>query len=145
MCSLIIHYYIGCDESICFFFFRVRIFPHSVRMWENAGQKKFRIQHTAFYDSHLLCTFYVLRNLFLSLSSNFSFQFFLPIRKSLIFLLILLIVRKTRIFTFSRVFVTYKVSKYRVFSGPYSVRMQENTDQKKTPYLDIFHTVVLKF
>ena len=24
-----------------------------------------------------------------------------------------------------------KVSKYRVFSGPYSVRMRENTDQKK--------------
>ena len=50
-----------------------------------------------------------------------------------------------------------KVSKCGVFSGPYfpefglnteryevsSVRMRENTDQKKTPYLDTFQLVLL--
>ena len=30
----------------------------------------------------------------------------------------------------------------RNFSGLYSVRMRENTDQKKTPYLDTFHAVI---
>ena len=29
----------------------------------------------------------------------------------------------------------WKMSKYGVFSSPYSVRMRENTEQKKTPYL----------
>ena len=28
--------------------------------------------------------------------------------------------------------------------SPYSVRIQENIDQKKTPYLDIFHAVILR-
>ena len=27
--------------------------------------------------------------------------------------------------------------------SPYSVRMRENTDQKKTPYLDTFHAVII--
>ena len=36
-----------------------------------------------------------------------------------------------------------EVPKYEVFSGPYSVRIQENTDQKKIPYLDNFHALVL--
>ena len=46
----------------------------------------------------------------------------------------------------------WKISKYGVFSGPhfpafrlnterYVARMRENTDQKKTTYLDTFHTV----
>ena len=37
-----------------------------------------------------------------------------------------------------------KVSKYGVFSNPYSAPMRENTDQKKTPYLDNFYAVVVK-
>ena len=39
---------------------------------------------------------------------------------------------------------TWKVSKYGVFSGPYSIRTQENTNQKyeiRTLYLDTFHAV----
>ena len=35
----------------------------------------------------------------------------------------------------------WKASKYRVISDPYSVRMQENTDQK-TSYLDTYHAVI---
>ena len=46
----------------------------------------------------------------------------------------------------------WKISKYGVFSGPHFpafrlntercvARMPENTDQKKTPYLDTFHTM----
>ena len=37
----------------------------------------------------------------------------------------------------------WKVSKHRVFCGPYSVQLQENTDQKKTPYLDTFQAVCI--
>ena len=54
-------------------------------------------------------------------------------------------------------FTAYKVSKYDVSSGPYfpvfelntqiyeinSVRIQEKTNQKKTPYLDTFHAVFI--
>ena len=38
----------------------------------------------------------------------------------------------------------WKLSKYIIFSGPYFpvwVPIRENTDQKKTPCLDTFHTV----
>ena len=41
-----------------------------------------------------------------------------------------------------------EVSKYGDFSGPYFpvlVRIKENTDQKKTPYLDTFHAVYIVF
>ena len=40
--------------------------------------------------------------------------------------------------------IAWKVSKYGVYSSPYfpySVRIQENTNAKKTPYLDTFHAV----
>ena len=34
---------------------------------------------------------------------------------------------------------------YLLRKNPYSVRIQENKDQKKTPYLDTFHAVKLSF
>ena len=59
---------------------------------------------------------------------------------------------------YQNTFTAWKVSKYGVFSGPYfpvfglntgftrksrySVRIQENADQKKTPYLGTFYTLL---
>ena len=56
-------------------------------------------------------------------------------------------------------FTAWKESKFGVLSGPYfpvriecgdllhkypnSVQIQENVDQKKTPYLDIFYAVIV--
>ena len=42
---------------------------------------------------------------------------------------------------FSRIRNEYR--EIRIIS-PYSVRMRENTDQKKTPYLDTFHAVMIR-
>ena len=50
--------------------------------------------------------------------------------------------QKTKGFLFLRdIDIAWKLSKYGVFSGPYSVLLRENMDQKKTPYLDTFHAI----
>ena len=82
---------------------------------------------TILYVSHLLCTFYVLRDLFLFLSSNFSFQFLLSVRNSLISHLIF-IVRKTKIFTFSRAFWNVDI---------YSISLELLEENIKNILLDI--------